>query len=80
MSTPQFKMNPIKKFFKNIFERIWLLFAFLWIMTGLYNFPYKDGGLAGGLMNLAIFIICIVAAAVLLVSAVIGAGIYLWAK
>jgi hypothetical protein len=73
-------MNPIKKFFKNIFESIWLLFAFLWIMTGLSNFPFKDGGLVGGLLNLAIFIICIAAVAVLLVAAAIGAGIYLWVK
>lgn len=73
-------MNPIKKFFKNIFESIWLLFAFLWIMTGLYNFPFKDGGLAGGLLNLAVFIICIAAVGVLLVAAAIGIGIYLWVK
>jgi hypothetical protein len=65
------------KIIKNTLKTLGVYLALLWFIAGLSNFPIKDGGLAGGLLNLWLQLVALV---VLIVAGLLGAGIYLFTQ
>jgi hypothetical protein len=67
----------MKNRIKNTLKNLGVYLALLWFIVGLSNFPIKDGGLAGGLLNLWLQLVALV---VLIAAGILGTGIYLWVK